>query len=254
VKQYTFKYNQQIRLSLGCAQRRDTDGELVGCRLPPFDYTQKKMISVNQFNDKEKIEVARVRREGKEKKWVDNSRPANAKYLCDPPSILPGVGKVVENAFLEEGFRTIGEIRELNDKTESEIENLLTNIFMRKNKRTITKTKLIILIQTCMELGTLQDKPPPTKDWRKEAHPYRARYPNTWQKEMMSSPTFKGLSSVHELVEHIWSVSEAHFRGTEHEESWWICHDALSIMTESKTVEWMSSKGYLKRWIPQSWE
>ena len=104
VKQYTFKYNQQIRLSLGCAQRRDINGELVGCRLPPFDYTQKKMISVNGFNEKEKIEVARVRREGKEKEWVDNPRPVNVTYLCDPPSILPGVGKVVEKALLEAGI------------------------------------------------------------------------------------------------------------------------------------------------------
>ena len=59
VKEYTFKYNTQVRLSLGCAHKRDTKGALVGWRLPPFDYTQKKMISV-----KKKLEVARVRREG----------------------------------------------------------------------------------------------------------------------------------------------------------------------------------------------
>ena len=155
VKQYTFKYNQQIRLSLGCAQRRDINGELVGCRLPPFDYTQKKMISVNGFNEKEKIKVARVRREGKEKEWVDNPRPVNVTYLCDPPSILPGVGKVVEKALLEAGIRTIDEICDLNDKTEGEIDHLLTNNPMRNNKRSITKTKLLGLIQTCTQLGTL---------------------------------------------------------------------------------------------------
>ena len=248
-KEYTFKYNSQVRLSLGAAQKRDADGDLVGCRLPPFDYTQKKMISVSQFIEKEKIEVARVRREGKEKEWVDNSRPANTTYLCDPPSILPGVGKVVQKALLEVGIRNIGEIRELKDKTEGEIDNLLTNIAMHNNKRSITKTKLLGLIQSCVQLGTLHDKPPPAKDWRKEAHPYRARYPDTWREKMMTSKTFKGLTSVHELVEHIWSVSEAHFRGTEHEDTWWIYHDALSIMTESKTVEWMRSKGYLRRWI-----
>ena len=163
-----------------------------------------------------------MRREGKEKEWVDNSWPANVTYLCDPPLILPGVGKVGEKALLEAGIRTIGEIRELNDKTEGEIDHLLTNIPMRNNKRSITKTKLLSLIQTCTQLGTLQDKPPPAKDWRKEGHPYRARYPDTWREKMMASKTFKGLSSVHQLVEHMWLVSEAHFRGTEHECTWWI--------------------------------
>ena len=66
---------------------------------------------------------------------------------------------------------------------------------------------------------------------------------------MMKSPTLKGLGSVHELVEHMWSVSEEHFKGTEHEDTWWIYHEALSIMTEAKTVKWMREKGYLKCWI-----
>ena len=47
----------------------------------------------------------------------------------------------------------------------------------------------------------------------------------------------------------MWLVSEVHFRGTEHEDTWWIYHNALSIMTESKTVERMREKGYLRRWI-----
>ena len=65
IKEYTFKYNTQVRLLLGCAQKRGDEGTLVGWRLPAFDYTQKKMISVNGFNKKEKIEVSRVKMEGK---------------------------------------------------------------------------------------------------------------------------------------------------------------------------------------------
>ena len=53
---------------------------------------------------------------------------------------------------MEAGIQTIGEICELNDKAEGEIDHLLTNIPMRSNKRSITKTKLLGLIQTCTQV------------------------------------------------------------------------------------------------------
>ena len=52
------------------------------------------MISVNGFNEKEKIEVSRMKRDGKNSKWVDDC-PPNTTYLGDKPSVLPGFAEAV---------------------------------------------------------------------------------------------------------------------------------------------------------------
>ena len=38
-------------------------------------------------------------------------------------------------------------------------------------------------------------------------------------------------------------------KGTMHENTWMVYHDALSLMTANKTKEWMRQKNYLRRWI-----
>ena len=43
--------------------------------------------------------------------------------------------------------------------------------------------------------------------------------------------------------------SERVMKGTIHEKTWMVYHDALSIMTSRSTKEWMKGKGYLDRWI-----
>ena len=45
------------------------------------------------------------------------------------------------------------------------------------------------------------------------------------------------------------SESERVMKGTVHENTWKVYHDALSIMTSKATKEWMQDKGYLDRWI-----
>ena len=57
---------------------------------------------------------------------------------------------------------------------------------------------------------------------------------------------------VTELVTKMHDRTKNAFIGTTHEDDWFFYHDALSQMTAKKTVEWMKTKGYYKRWlIPQ---
>ena len=38
-------------------------------------------------------------------------------------------------------------------------------------------------------------------------------------------------------------------KGTKHEEDWVFYHDALTQLKCQKTMEWMETNGYLKRWV-----
>ena len=82
------------------------------------------------------------------------------------------------------GIETIGAIRNLNNKTPTKIDQLLTTFPMSGTQRSMGKTKLMSLIARCVALTPLDGNPPPAKYWRKEAHPYKARYPETWWDEI----------------------------------------------------------------------
>ena len=52
-----------------------------------------------------------------------------------------------------------------------------------------------------------------------------------------------------DYIDHMMRESALIMKGTKHEESWYLYHDSLSIMTAAKTKEWMAKKGYIQKWI-----
>lgn len=246
-KECTFKYNTQLRLSLGASQKIE-NGVLVGKRLLPFDYTTKKLKSKSEWDVMEKIEIRRVKEEGG-KEWIDSARPDGVKYVGDSPSVLPDVSENTCNALKTVGVECLGDMQLLG-RDSVRFRWVMEN--MPKNKggknRIVSEAKMKRLIVMCEE-NVEPGSPPEPTDWRKDANPYHARYGDRWEEEMKKSKAFKPFRWVMELVEHIVVESKKFFTGTEHEDSWFFYHDALSIMTEKCTVLWMKEKDYYKHWI-----
>ena len=45
----TFKYEQEGRFCLGMAKVESQNGKIIGNRCPAFDYTEKKIVTINAY-------------------------------------------------------------------------------------------------------------------------------------------------------------------------------------------------------------
>ena len=52
LKRATFKYDQEGRLCLGVAKVEGQDGKIFGKHCPVFDYTEKKIITIDDYKNK----------------------------------------------------------------------------------------------------------------------------------------------------------------------------------------------------------
>ena len=60
-KKSTFKYEQEGRLCLGVAKIESKNGKIKGKRCPVFDYTNKKIVTIDAYKREILKEFARVR-------------------------------------------------------------------------------------------------------------------------------------------------------------------------------------------------
>ena len=89
------KYNKEIRLSLGCCLVRDKDGELYSKRLPIYDYTNRWVVTITQYED-ECIpnQIRKIKETGPRKGWVEGDHTeADGIFDEDPVLKIKGIGK-----------------------------------------------------------------------------------------------------------------------------------------------------------------
>ena len=48
-KRASFKYEQEGRLCLGVSKLESQDGTIIGERFPVFDYTEKKIVTIDAY-------------------------------------------------------------------------------------------------------------------------------------------------------------------------------------------------------------
>ena len=58
----TFKYEQEGRFCLGVAKVEGQDGKIIGKRCPVFDYTEKKIVTINAYKKEIRNELERIRK------------------------------------------------------------------------------------------------------------------------------------------------------------------------------------------------
>ena len=58
----TFKYEQEGRFYLGVAKVESEDGTIIGKRCPVFDYTEKRIVTIDAYKKEIMNEFARIRK------------------------------------------------------------------------------------------------------------------------------------------------------------------------------------------------
>ena len=195
------------------------------------------MISIDDYQKMMKLEFQRVKSlKSQNGYWLSCNRDDKIKYYRNDPVIkLKGVGKKSSQQLKEIGITTVGEVKDIMDITK--LDNL-PNSFQKKLTRYMKEAQ-----------QASNEDAPERIDHRLSANPYQSKFGNDWERHLLSSPTFYHSSYICSYIEHMMQESERVMKGTIHEKTWMVYHDALSIMTSRSTKEWMKSKGYLDRWI-----
>jgi len=240
------KYEKECRLGLGVAMVTplSDDGTplpSVGKRCAPFDYTSKVIVSVDDYHKLMKIEFQRVKSlKGNNGYWILSTRDPNIiHYQNDPVSNIKGVGKKTKELLEEVGIKTVGDVKRIESPTEME------KMLLQK------KISLQRLTKYWTEAIQAEDKDAPIDiDHRLSPNPYKSKFGDEyWEENLQKSTTFCHSAYICNYVEHMMVESEKVMKGTIHEKTWMVYHDALAIMTAKSTKEWMAQKGYLNRWI-----
>ena len=156
-----------------------------------------------------------------------------------PVGKIKGVGKKTAEVLEQVGIKTVGDLKQIESPTD--IEKLLLP----------KKISLQRLTKFWTEARQAEDKDAPIDiDHRLSPNPYKSKFGDEcWEENLQKSATFCHSAYICNYVEHIMVESERVMKGTIHEKTWMVYHDALAIMTAKSTKEWMAQKEYLKRWI-----
>ena len=115
------KYEKECRLGLGCAliTPKSTDGSYLpskGVRIKPFNYSEKVLLSVTDYEKKMAAEFRRVKSlTAKNGYWIEGTREPDRFYLDDKLSQLKKVGKVTAKKLADAGFNTVHDLKSCTD-------------------------------------------------------------------------------------------------------------------------------------------
>jgi hypothetical protein len=231
------KYSKEARFCFGCAvvTRTQDPSTRIGLRCNPFDYSEKLLLSIKEYESRRRTEINRVKAlVGTRGGWVKDTRPEGQVYQDDPVTILKGCAKKTEEKLKEFQIMTVGDLKNVDAAIKQQLENTPR----------LPLKKLMQQASNCSE-----ESKPEVQDYRASDNPYQARYGDEWEEKIGATCFMSAYVCVTHLVEWIVSSCKEMFKGTTHEEDWVFYHDALSQLTAKETINWMKAKGYYDRWI-----
>ena len=217
--------------------QRAVDGPLEGVRCKPYDYTGKWIVGVAKWKELVAVELRRVRGLGtrqaaKEGFLVGSPSKGDPHiYYDDGVARLPGVGKSTAANLASGGIATVHDVARLvaarADFSEFEARGLCRSTILkavrgwdRAGDAIVTRNFQVV-------------------DHRKADNPYQSRFGNAWEAAIGKAKALRK----HECVTHLWlhvlQETASVFRGTTHEDTWMVYHDALTHLTDKSTAEWM---------------
>ena len=231
------KYNKEIRLSLGCCLCRDDNGELQGRRLPLFDYTNRWVVTITQYEE-ECIprQIRKIKSTTVKKGWVEGERtPDEGLFEEDPVSMIKGIGKKAKALLARMGIKTISRFARLRSS----------------RIKTLVKQKVITTVKVTTWLQVARSAHPGEYhlnviDHRRADNPYKSRYGEAcWRDHIRNDIRKAGWVSITELVRHMDKETATALRPKWGDKYFWY-HDALSQLTCKRTRAWMQEEGLLK--------
>ena len=235
------KFGKEIRLLLGCAMVRNADGGIVGKRCRMFSYTNCWVVHISKFQEEHvPTQIRRVKRHGKAKRWVTGARPAKSDpaavlYQADNISRINGISKSKCEMLMAAGFDKVSDLLLPRAQTLCSIKGI--------GPKSLAKW---VSIARSAKPGEFVEC---VVDHRKCEHPYKSRFPDSWEKELALDLRKNGVVCITELIEHMINETREIMVGTPHEHDWMFYHDALTQLTDKRTKDWMVSQGYMRRWL-----
>lgn len=226
--QKKFKYKpHENRYAFGCAMVRQ-DEQLDGKRLPLFDYSGQNIVSITQWLDDEKQEMARVRAlAGDGAPWITGKRQKGELYLLDSVKHVLGVGEVAKAKLNTAGIATVQQLQGI--ATDAAIEGIGAAAVARYKANSMHA-----------KAGAFPASR--IKNHKLSANPYLSLYGQAWKDKIAGSVAMNKSVCITKLVTHIITHSIATYRGTKHEFTWMFIHDALPLLASAECREWMSQQ------------
>ena len=244
------KYDKQVRFLLGTASvqlpdRTDgTHGTVEGRRCAALEYTERFVLTHEDFSVRMKTEIGRVRTlEGEGAPWVTGKRTAaDGVFDEDPLTKLFGAGAATETLLQQWEVLLVSDVACLEDAdvvTLGEVDGLGVARLekMRTEARAAHPGKF--------------DRP--TVNHKLALNPYESLYGNSWRDVIKKTTYMMKFLNVRDLVMHMTVQSDEVMRGTVYEGHAMFKHDALSLMTATKTMEWMKETEVNGRTIFERW-
>ena len=208
LKYQTFKYPKEGRFCLGVAAVKMPDGTVEGRRANVYDYTGKTLVSMKAWEDKISTEIKRVQKMKSERvtsPWICDSRPVDDVFWeGGSVDCIRGISTITKGK-LQESEHRIKTVRELARSDANDLPGI----------RGVAR--FIELAKGAM----VGDCPHVRVDYRNSANPYKARYPDTWEKEIAQSAALSPFRPITHLVEYIIEESTRIMTGTIHEKDWY---------------------------------
>ena len=242
------KFAKQGRFSFSVCVVIDKDGNKIGVRMKPFDYSGKKIITISAFKKMVQQEISRVRnltmKEKLQQRWAGNThRPDNMLWENDRISFMKGIGPKKCTILESAGVKTVKDFKVLDD---SSIKNLSAQSKIGiKVLHKIKKQSIKALSGTT---------PYPLRyDWTKDTiNPYLKRYGEDKWEEKIQSVSRSGLTrvvNVTKLIEHIEKETKKAYADTPFKDTYKWSHDALTQMCDKECKAWMIANKCWDRWI-----
>ena len=173
VSQSYVKYTDEGRFCLGvCADivvRDDGREEIVGKRLPLFDYTGQIILSPTDYDAKVNTEIKRVKKLQCGGQWVTGvqTHQKYSVYHDDPITNMPKIGKVMNQMFHTNNVYTIIDLCSMTNAQIEAIENI-PHVNVQRWRDAAN----------ALFVGRLQDNfnRPCKIDYRKADNPYASRF------------------------------------------------------------------------------
>ena len=237
------KYKKEIRLALGCCMIKLTNGEsseMRGVRLPPFDYTNKWIVTITEYEEECIPRQIRKIRQGSVKRgWVVGERSVDDGIFDDDPvTRLKGLGKSTAKHLARMGVKRVKQFARMRQGRINKVTRL----------RGVTGTKVEAWLQEARSAHPGKYVCDVT-DYRKAANPYLARYGDDWEAKIRQDIRTAGKVCITELILHMRDATAAAYAGTEFARTYLIYHDALTQLTYKKTRAWMEKEGIMKHWL-----
>ena len=234
----TFKYPSQARFCLGVAKVSLLDGSTEGRRCDVFDYMQKKIVTIKDYELAVKSEIKRVKYlniKSAISTWIVDTRPNgyDEYHEEDEVSVLKGVGKTTMTKLNKHGIYFVGDLKRLSNDDAHAL-NAAEKVHNFKVVRSLAE-QAIPGKNPFQRLNLTKFN----RDGTPTDNPYRSRYGDRWREAIECSTALSPIVCITELVKYMMRESARVMSGTKHADNWYFYHDALSLMTAKQTRDWM---------------